>query len=99
MKSYAKCKVCKQDLSAILSPFESFKKQLKRLFNGYCSQICEGSSNIKSKKLVNRAGLARLFEEHGMDMNDRSTFHEVYGDNGKTYKISDILEFIFGVVK
>lgn len=38
----AECKHCKQPLSAILSPFESLKRQLKRLSDGFCSAYCEG---------------------------------------------------------
>lgn len=40
----AKCKICNHDLSAVLSPFENFKKQLNRLFKGYCSVRCEKRS-------------------------------------------------------
>lgn len=37
----AKCKVCHEELSAILSPFESFDIQIKRIFKLICSEYCE----------------------------------------------------------
>lgn len=38
----AKCKGCKRTISAILSPYEAFKKQIKRMVAGFCSTYCEG---------------------------------------------------------
>lgn len=37
---YAKCKVCGNTISLALSPLQSFKKQQKAIFSGYCSIRC-----------------------------------------------------------
>jgi hypothetical protein len=40
----AKCRKCGEPLSLILSPFEKFAAQSKRLFDGFCSALCEAGA-------------------------------------------------------